>query len=44
VAPETFEAKLDLATAAVMAVLVLGTATALGIGRLSYLEIAGEVA
>ncbi len=44
VPPETFEAKLDLATAAVMAVLVLATGTAIGIRRLSYLEIAGEVA
>jgi ABC-2 type transport system permease protein len=44
VPPETFDARLDLTTAAIMAVIVLVSATALAIRRLSALEIAGETA
>jgi ABC-2 type transport system permease protein len=42
--PEVFAAQLDLATAMVMAAIVLVVATALAIRRLSMLEIAGETA
>jgi ABC-2 type transport system permease protein len=42
--PEVFAAQLDLATALVMAAIVLVAATALAIRRLSTLEIAGETA
>jgi ABC-2 type transport system permease protein len=44
VPPEVFDAQLDLATAVVMAAVVLSAATALAIRRLSTLEIAGETA
>jgi hypothetical protein len=44
VPPETFDAKLDMATAAVMAAVVLAGATVIGVRRLASLEIAGEVA
>ena len=44
VPPEVFDAQLDLATAMVMAAIVLVVATALAIRRLSMLEIAGETA
>ena len=44
VSPEVFDAQLDLATAVVMAAIVLVAATALAIRRLSTLEIAGETA
>jgi ABC-2 type transport system permease protein len=42
VPPDVFDAQLDLATAVVMAAIVLVAATALAIRRLSTLEIAGE--
>ena len=42
--PEVFAAQLDLATAMVMAAMVVVVATALAIRRLSTLEIAGETA
>jgi len=41
---DVFEAQLDLATAIVVAAIVLVAATALAIRRLSTLEIAGETA
>ena len=44
VPPDVFDAQLDLATAVVMAAVVLVAATALAIRRLSTLEIAGETA
>lgn len=44
VSPDTFDAQLDLTTAAVMAGVVLVAATALAIRRLVRIEIAGETA
>ncbi|HEX9634914.1 MAG TPA: ABC transporter permease subunit [Candidatus Limnocylindria bacterium] len=44
VPPEVFDAQLDLGTASVMAAVVVVTATALAIRRVSMIEIAGETA